>query len=176
MRSIEDRQLDAFIGGLLRAGVLASAVLVLAGAAVVLGQEGGAPFAAHRAMTGVPASLRSVAGVVADALAGSGRAIVQLGVLVLVGTPIARVVLSVFAFAVQRDGVYVCVTLVVLGVLGYSLFGSVAIEHGPRADRATATAIVPGAAPRRMSPSSAVEPARLDAPEPAPGAQERGAR
>ncbi len=167
MRSTEDRQLDEFIGGLLRVGVLASAVLVLIGAVVVLGQEGGAPFAAHRAMTGVPATLRSVAGVLADAIAGNGRAIVQLGVLVLVGTPIARVVLSVFAFAVQRDRVYVCVTLVVLGVLGFSLFGAVPVEHGPRGGGESASAPAPPVG--GPGPRSLLEPARLQAPAPAPG-------
>ena len=55
------------------------------------------------------------------ALQGRGRGIIQLGLLLLIATPIARVVFSVYAFARQRDRTYVLVTLVVLAVLLYSL-------------------------------------------------------
>jgi uncharacterized membrane protein len=43
--------------------------------------------------------------------------------LLLVATPVARVIFSVAAFALQRDRTYVVITLIVLAVLGYSLFG-----------------------------------------------------
>jgi len=48
----------------------------------------------------------------------------QLGLLLLIATPIARVMLSAIAFAVERDRMYVLFTLIVLTVLMYSLFGS----------------------------------------------------
>ena len=41
----------------------------------------------------------------------------------MIATPVARVVFSIFAFAVQRDWLYVVVTLVVLAVLMFSLTG-----------------------------------------------------
>jgi uncharacterized membrane protein len=50
--------------------------------------------------------------------------ILQLGLLLLIATPIARVIFSVFAFALEGDRMYVAFTLVVLTVLLYSLFGS----------------------------------------------------
>jgi uncharacterized membrane protein len=43
--------------------------------------------------------------------------------LLLVATPVARVAFSAFAFAQQRDHIYVIVTLSVLAVLVYSLVG-----------------------------------------------------
>ena len=46
-----------------------------------------------------------------------------LGALVLLATPVARVAFSVLAFALQRDRLYVGVTLFVLSVLAYSLLG-----------------------------------------------------
>ena len=49
-----------------------------------------------------------------------GSGIIQMGLLLLIATPVARVVFSVFAFAVQRDSLYVAVTLVVLVVLALS--------------------------------------------------------
>ena len=48
---------------------------------------------------------------------------IQLGLLVLIATPIARVAFSLVAFALQRDRIYVIVTLIVLAVLLYSLTG-----------------------------------------------------
>jgi uncharacterized membrane protein len=47
----------------------------------------------------------------------------QLGLLLLIATPVARVAFSVFAFALQRDRLYVVVTLAVLGVLAFSMTG-----------------------------------------------------
>ena len=46
------------------------------------------------------------------------------GLLLLIATPIARVALSLIAFARQRDRMYVCITTLVLGLLLFSLFGS----------------------------------------------------
>jgi uncharacterized membrane protein len=59
---------------------------------------------------------------VASALRFSSRGVIQLGLLLLVATPVARVIFSVFAFARQRDFTYVVITLIVLGVLLFSLF------------------------------------------------------
>jgi uncharacterized membrane protein len=71
-----------------------------------------------------PEQLRSVHGVFDAALQGQSAAILQLGLLLLVATPIARVLFSVFAFALEGDRMYVAFTLTVLAILLYSLFGS----------------------------------------------------
>jgi uncharacterized membrane protein len=44
-----------------------------------------------------------------------------LGILILIATPVARVAFSVFAFAEERDRMYVIVTLIVLALLLFSL-------------------------------------------------------
>jgi uncharacterized membrane protein len=69
-----------------------------------------------------PDYLRSPLGIVGHALQGDDRAIIQLGLLLLIATPVARVLFSVVAFALERDLTYVLVTLIVLAVLVYSLF------------------------------------------------------
>ena len=46
---------------------------------------------------------------------------IATGLLVLMATPVARVCFSVAAFAIQRDWVYVAITLLVLAILLYSL-------------------------------------------------------
>ncbi len=63
-------------------------------------------------------------GIVHFAFSGNPLAIMQLGLLLLIATPIARVVFSVLAFAREGDRMYVAFTLIVLAVLLYSLFGS----------------------------------------------------
>jgi uncharacterized membrane protein len=70
---------------------------------------------------GEPADLRSAGGILRYAFGLSGRGIIQLGLLVLIATPVARVAFSVFAFLREGDRLYVGVTLVVLALLLYSL-------------------------------------------------------
>jgi uncharacterized membrane protein len=73
---------------------------------------------------GEPEELRTVSGIFHSALALHGRGLIQLGLLILIATPIARVAFSVVAYLYQRDWTYVVVTLIVLGLLVYSLLGA----------------------------------------------------
>jgi uncharacterized membrane protein len=123
MATITDKQMDEIIGHLLRAGVILSAVFVLAGGAVYLARHP-EPVIDYRMFQGEPAELRTVSGIVHEAVAFRGRGLIQLGLLILIATPIARVAFSAVAFLYQRDWTYVVVTLIVLGLLVYSLFGS----------------------------------------------------
>lgn len=115
-----EKKMDAVMGRLLQAGVTVSAVLVLAGGILYLARHDQAPMD-YRHFSGEPAAYRTLPGIWADALAVHGRGWIQLGLLVLIATPVARVVFSVFAFLKQRDWTFVGVTLVVLGLLFYSL-------------------------------------------------------
>ena len=54
-----------------------------------------------------------------------GRGIIQLGLLLLIATPVARVAFSIYGFAEERDGRYVTFTCIVFAILMYSLFASV---------------------------------------------------
>jgi uncharacterized membrane protein len=116
-----DQKVDQVIGNLLRAGVLLAAVVTGAGGVLYLVRHGGES-ADHRVFKGEPADLRAPAGIVGDALALRALGLIQLGLLLLVATPVARVVFSVYAFLRQRDWTYVVVTLIVLTVLLLSLF------------------------------------------------------
>ncbi len=117
-----ERRMDEIIGRLLRAGVILSAVFVLAGGAVYLARHP-EPVANYRLFHGEPEELRTVSGIFHEALELHGRGLIQLGLLILIATPIARVAFSVAAFLYQRDWTYVVVTLIVLGLLVYSLLG-----------------------------------------------------
>ena len=117
-----DKQMDVAIAVILRAGVILSAVTVLVGAFFYL-RHYGYSHPDYRVFMGEPADLCSIPGIVADALAIKSGGIIQLGLLLLIATPIVRVAFAVVAFALQRDRVYVIVTLIVLGVLLFSLLG-----------------------------------------------------
>jgi uncharacterized membrane protein len=115
-----DQRVEEIVGNLLRAGVLLAAIAVSAGGLVYLVRYGGTT-PDYRVFHGEPADLRSVSGIVTDALEWRSRGIIQLGLLLLVATPVARVAFSIFAFAQQRDLTYVFITSIVLGILLYSL-------------------------------------------------------
>ena len=117
-----DHEVENVVGNLLRAGVILAATVVAAGGVLYLVRYGGAQ-PNQGVFHGEPADLRSVGGIVQDVLHFSRRGIIQLGVLLLIATPIARVVFSIVAFLVQRDAKYVVVTLIVLTGLLYSLIG-----------------------------------------------------
>jgi uncharacterized membrane protein len=115
-----DQDVQRFIGRTLQLGVLLAAFVVVIGAVIVLAQHGNAP-ADYRTFVPGPESLRSVTGILRSAFRLDARAIVQLGLLLLIATPIARVLLTFIAFLLQRDWRYVLVTGLVLALLAYGL-------------------------------------------------------
>lgn len=119
---MSDQRVEEIIGDLLRAGVIIAASVVSLGGIVYLVRHGSEP-PNYRVFLGEPAELRGVSGIIAEARSFSGRGIIQLGLLLLVATPVSRVIFSVAAFALQRDRTYVVITLIVLAALGYSLLG-----------------------------------------------------
>jgi uncharacterized membrane protein len=119
---LSDQRVDEVIGDLLRAGVIIAASVVSLGGIVYLVRHG-AEEPSYRVFLGEPADLRGVSGIIAEARSFSGRGIIQLGLLLLVATPVARVIFSVAAFALRHDWTYVIITLIVLAALGYSLLG-----------------------------------------------------
>ncbi len=115
---MSDDGFQVAISRVLRMGVSVSAVLIATGfiGSFLVGWEG---------------SLRGVGpGIVAPASftqLGTGLlelrpiAITQLGLLVLIATPVVRVAVSVIGFARERDVLYVAITLAVLAILLASL-------------------------------------------------------
>jgi uncharacterized membrane protein len=121
-RAWTDQRVEIILGRLLRGGVFLAAAIVLIGGVLYLVRHGAA-FPDYRDFRGEPTDLRTVRGIVADGLTWSSRGLIQLGLLLLVVTPVARVAFSVFAFIRLRDRMYVNVTLIVLILLLYSLSG-----------------------------------------------------
>lgn len=121
-QSWTDQRMEETIGNLLRAGVLLSASVVLAGGVIFLIRHGHSP-ADYRVFRGEPTDLKTLRGICSSAFKLSGRGIIQLGLLLLIATPVARVAFSVWGFAAEHDRMYVVFTLIVLAILLLSLAG-----------------------------------------------------
>jgi uncharacterized membrane protein len=117
-----DTRVENFMGNLLRIGVSAAAIVVLVSGGVYLARHGH-DVPRYHVFNGEPDELTHVSGIVREALALHSRGFIQFGLLMLIATPVARVVFSVIAFGMQRDWVYVAITLIVLGLLCFSLTG-----------------------------------------------------
>jgi uncharacterized membrane protein len=118
-QSWNDQRIEKLIGYLLITGVLLSAVVVLTGGIIFLVRHW-SETADYHTFRGEPEALRTIRGLLAMESLRHGRGLIQLGLVLLVFTPIARVVFAIFGFARERDWMYVCISAIVLGVL---LFG-----------------------------------------------------
>jgi uncharacterized membrane protein len=112
--------MDNAIANLLRAGVILSAAFVLLGGVLYLRRPAAAP-PDYRQFTGVAAPLRTLSGIVSGASHLDPRSLIQFGILLLIATPIARVVMCVIAFARQRDLFYAAISAAVLAILLFSI-------------------------------------------------------
>jgi len=115
-------KLDIIVGNLLRAGVTLSGAIVLIGGLVYLSRHG-TETPGYHVFRGEPADLRSLGGILHEAWSLRGRGIIQLGLLLLIATPVARVAFLVYAFARQGDRLYAVVATIVLLLLAYSFAG-----------------------------------------------------
>ncbi|MBE0602093.1 MAG: DUF1634 domain-containing protein [Deltaproteobacteria bacterium] len=111
-----DDRVQRVIGKLLRWGVVAAAALAMAGGAMYLVDCGGA-IPDYGVFRGEPPELTEVAAIAREAFSLNPLGLIQFGLLLLIATPLARIVFSVAAFALQRDLAYVAVTLAVLVVV-----------------------------------------------------------
>jgi uncharacterized membrane protein len=124
-----DERVDAVIGNLLRIGVIVSALVVLLGGMLYLMREGQQPH--PRLEQFEPEELGSPVRILREASSLRSLGLIMLGLLLLIATPVTRVIFSVVAFALQRDYLYVLFTVLVLCVLLYSLFSGYLWGTGP---------------------------------------------
>ena len=117
-----DQRVERLLGALLQTGVISSGVVVLTGGVLYLLRYARLPVRYENFMP-ERASLDSLVAVGKNALHGDGRAIIQIGLLLLIATPVVRVLFSMVAFGLEGDRLYVLLTLIVFVILIYSLLG-----------------------------------------------------
>ncbi len=123
-----ERDMEVFIGKLLRYGVIASCVITIFGGIIYIYQHQTlpdySPIPDDQPFLGVDHYLRELTSIIPHMLAFDGAAIVQFGVCVLIATPIMRIVVSIFAFIIEKDYLYITITVIVLCIiLANMIFG-----------------------------------------------------
>lgn len=117
----QERDVEMFIGQQLRWGVITASVIAFIGGIIYLSSHGGGTPAYH-VFNGAPEYVRHLPGIFQGVARLDGMAIIQLGVVVLLATPITRIAFSVVAFAMEKDRLYVMITLLVLSIIIFSIF------------------------------------------------------
>ncbi len=119
-----DERVEKLLGTLLLTGVIISGLVVFTGGVLYLMRYGRDPVH-YENFDPQGASLHSMVEVGRSASQGDGRAIIDIGLLLLIATPVMRVLFSMVAFALEKDRLYVVLTLIVLVILLLSLLGTV---------------------------------------------------
>lgn len=124
----DPESMNVVISRVLRYGVLLSSAVIVVGTALLLASEGfssASPYLAYDPGQ-VPhgAFPVTLAALTQGVLSLSPFAVIELGVLLLLATPVSRVLFSIFLFAAERDRMYVYITLGVLCLLLFSLIAT----------------------------------------------------
>jgi len=118
-----DEKMRLAMGMLLRIGVIAAGVIVVFGGILFFIQHPKETID-YATFNGEPARLRHVHTIVKEAFEFRSRAVIQLGILVLIATPLARVIFSLLGFIMEKDRVYIIITFIVLIILLGSLLSN----------------------------------------------------
>jgi uncharacterized membrane protein len=115
-KTIQDTDLEKVIGNLLRYGVLTASLIVLAGGVVYLVRHGG-EVPSYGQFKGEPDIMRRPGPMLQAIFHGRGRPLIALGLLVLIATPIARIICSIVGYLLEKDWLYTVLTVIVLVVI-----------------------------------------------------------
>jgi uncharacterized membrane protein len=118
--SFRDKDIQTIIGWVLRLGVIVSISIVFIGGLIYLWRHGH-EVVDHRQFKGVPAFIRTAAGVLHGVVTVRGQAIIQSGIVLLIATPILRVVFSIIGFTIEKDKLYIFISLLVLAIIVASM-------------------------------------------------------
>lgn len=121
-----DRDFERLIAKLLLVGVSMATVVVLAGGILFLVRHGH-EMPEFEEFHGEPAELRTFGGLLAAVRKVEARAVIQLGLGLLVATPVGRVAFSLCVFLYQRDRMYAMITSVVLIVLSVGFLSDLSL-------------------------------------------------
>ncbi|RWU03653.1 DUF1634 domain-containing protein [Pedobacter chitinilyticus] len=124
-KNITDKDIQSLVGNLLRVGVYISMAIVILGGVIYLFDHGSEKID-YAVFDIDKVSLKTVAAIFEEVITFKGVAIVQFGLLMLIFTPIARVIMAVVSFFIEKDYLYVLIGLIVLSIIMASLSGGFA--------------------------------------------------
>jgi uncharacterized membrane protein len=112
----KDKDMQVVIGWVLRTGVFLSMSIVIIGGVIYLHRHGHS-IVNYSQFKGIPNFIHSFSGIINGILTIRGRAIIQAGIILLIATPVIRVVFSAIGFILEKDYLYTCITFIVLLII-----------------------------------------------------------
>ncbi len=122
---MKDRDIQVILGTLLRIGVIVSMAVVLIGGVLFLISESGTTVN-YKVFTPEIAALSKPIQIIKMVPSLNGKIIIQFGILLLIFTPISRIVFSIITFLLEKDYMYVLIGFIVLCIIMISLNGGFA--------------------------------------------------
>jgi len=116
----KDTDIQSLIGQVLRGGMIVSMSIVFLGGILFMYRHGHS-IPDYKEFKGIPRFLQTPGSLVNAAIIFKGQAIIQLGIILLIATPILRVVFSTIGFALEKDYLYVGISLLVLLIIFASM-------------------------------------------------------
>jgi uncharacterized membrane protein len=124
---LADADIEKIIGLQLRYGVVIASLIVLIGGVLYLVQQGQGAIPPYHTFIGEHAGYTTFSQIIKGVASGQAKGIVQIGVVVLIATPILRIAFSLVGFVLEKDRLYIIITTIVLSVMLFSIFGGVKI-------------------------------------------------
>ncbi|MEJ5962481.1 DUF1634 domain-containing protein [Pedobacter immunditicola] len=115
-----DQDIQVILGTLLRVGVILAMTVVLIGGVMYL-MEYSNELVDYNTFKPFDNEYATIAAIFKGLYIMDSKAIIQFGTILLIFTPITRVVFSIFSFLIERDYLYVVIGLIVLSVILFSL-------------------------------------------------------
>lgn len=122
-----DQDIEKLIGYLLRYGVITASLIVFIGGIIYLHQYQHSSIPAYHTFVGEQAGFTTISQIMSGVGSFNAKGIIQLGVLVLIATPILRIFFSLIGFILEKDRLYILITFVVLSVMMFSIFGGLKV-------------------------------------------------
>lgn len=125
-KNIDDKDLAFVIGNIMRWGVILSLSITFIGGIIYLVKDGNAAIDYSNFVE----QDYSVKDIFTNTFSGLLRlehtAIITFGILLLFSTPIIRVLFSLIGFVLEKDKIYIAITLIVLAIIFISISGGLA--------------------------------------------------
>jgi uncharacterized membrane protein len=120
MGKFKDTDIQALIGQVLRAGVVISMSIVIIGGIFYLYRHGHS-VTDYKVFKGIPPFVQHAGTMISSAMNFKGQAIIQIGIILLIATPVVRVVFSAIGFVLEKDYLYVGISVLVLLIIFASM-------------------------------------------------------
>jgi len=115
-KTATDVDIQHIIGWILRVGVISSMLVVFVGGCLYLYRHGHEQVH-YKDFVGIPGFVHSASGIIHGILTWRGRAIIQAGIILLIATPVIRIIFSAIGFVLEKDWLYTGITLLVLAII-----------------------------------------------------------